>query len=35
MKVYENRMPGRIFEPKQNEGTGVWKKPNNEKFRIL
>jgi hypothetical protein len=30
MKVFENRMLKRIFEPKKDEVTGEWRKLHNE-----
>jgi hypothetical protein len=32
LKVFENRVLRRIFEPKRDEGIGGWKKPHNEGF---
>jgi hypothetical protein len=34
LKVLENRMLRRIFEPKRDEVTGGWKNPHNEKLLI-
>jgi hypothetical protein len=30
LRVFENRMLRRIFEPKRNDVTGVWRKRHNE-----
>jgi len=32
VRVIENRVLGRIFVPKRDEGTGVWRKLNNEEI---
>jgi hypothetical protein len=29
LRVYEDRVPGRTFEPKRTEGTRDWKRPLN------
>jgi hypothetical protein len=31
-RVFENRVPGKIFGPKRDEVTGYWNKLNNDKF---
>jgi hypothetical protein len=35
LRVFENRVLGRIFGPKRDEVTGEWRKPHNEKLRDL
>jgi hypothetical protein len=35
LKVFENRVPKRIFGPKRDEVTGRWRKLHNEKLRNL
>jgi hypothetical protein len=35
LRVFENRVLRRIFEPKRNEVTGEWRKLHNEEFRDL
>jgi len=32
LRMIENRLLGRIFVPKRDEGTGVWRKLNNEEI---
>ena len=32
LRVFENRVLRRIFEPKRDEVTGEWRKLNNEEF---
>jgi hypothetical protein len=34
LRVFENRVLGRIFGPKRNEVTGEWIKPHNEELMI-
>jgi hypothetical protein len=33
--MFENRVLGRIFVPKTEEGMGGWKRPNNEELHNL
>jgi hypothetical protein len=35
LRVFENRVLGRIFRPKRDEVTGEWRKLNNEELRDL
>ena len=35
MRVFENRVPRRIFEPKSDEVTGEWRKLHNEELNDL
>jgi hypothetical protein len=35
LKVFENRVLRRIFEPKRDEVTGEWRKLHNEELRDL
>ena len=35
MRVFENRVPRRIFEPKRNEVTGEWRKLHSEELKGL
>jgi hypothetical protein len=35
LRVFENRMSGRIFGPKRDEVTGGWRKLHNEEFHNL
>jgi hypothetical protein len=35
LKVFENRVPRRIFGPKRDEGTEEWRKLHNEELHIL
>jgi hypothetical protein len=35
LRVFENRVPSRIFEPKRDEVTGEWRKLHNEELRDL
>jgi hypothetical protein len=35
LRVFENRVLRRIFEPKRDEVTGGWRKPHNEELRDL
>jgi hypothetical protein len=35
LRVFENRVPRRIFGHKRNEVTGEWRKPNNEELNDL
>jgi hypothetical protein len=35
LRVFENRVLRRIFEPKRDEVTGVWRQLLNEEFHIL
>jgi hypothetical protein len=35
MRVFENRMMRRIYEPKRNEVTGGWRKLHNEELHYL
>jgi len=35
LRVFENRVPKRIFGPKRDEVTGEWRKLNNEEFNGL
>jgi hypothetical protein len=35
LRVFENRVPRRIFGPKRDEMTGEWKKLHNEELHIL
>jgi hypothetical protein len=35
LRVFENRVLKRIFEPKRDEVTGEWRKLHNEELRIL
>ena len=34
LRVFENRMLRRIFEPKRDEGTGEWRKVYDEEFNL-
>jgi hypothetical protein len=34
-KVFENRVPRRIFGPKRNEATGEWRRLHNEELSDL
>ena len=33
LRVFENRVLRRVFGPKRNEGTGEWRKLNNEELK--
>ena len=35
LRVFENRVPRRIFGPKRGEVTGEWRKPHNEELNDL
>jgi hypothetical protein len=35
LRVFENRVLRRIFEPKRDEVTGDWRKPQNEELHNL
>jgi hypothetical protein len=35
LRVFENRVPRRIFGPKRNEVMGEWRKLNNEELHDL
>jgi hypothetical protein len=35
LRVFENRVLGRIFGPKRDEVTGEWRKLHNEELHIL
>jgi len=35
LRVFENRVLGRIFEPKSDEATGAWRKLHNEELYDL
>jgi len=35
LKVFENKVPRRIFGPKRDEVTGEWRKLHNEEFNDL
>jgi hypothetical protein len=35
LRVFENRVLGRIFEPKRDEVTEVWRKLHNEELHYL
>jgi hypothetical protein len=35
MKVFENRVPRKLFEPKRDEVTGEWRKLHNEELNDL
>jgi hypothetical protein len=35
LRVFENRVPRRIFGPKRDEEAGEWRKLHNEEFHIL
>ena len=35
LRVFENRVLGRVFGPKRNEVTGEWRKLHNEELRDL
>jgi hypothetical protein len=35
MRVFENRVPRRIFGPRRDEGTGGWRKLHNEELHNL
>jgi hypothetical protein len=35
LRVFENRVPRRIFGPKRDEVTGKWRKLHNEEFNDL
>jgi hypothetical protein len=35
LRVFENRVPRRIFGPKRDEVTGEWRKLHNEALHIL
>jgi hypothetical protein len=35
LRVFENRVPKRVFGPKRDEVTGEWRKLNNEELNDL
>jgi hypothetical protein len=35
LRVFENKMPSRIFGPKEDEVTGEWRRLHNEELHIL
>jgi len=35
LRLFENRVPRKIFEPKRDEVTGEWRKLHNEEFNDL
>jgi hypothetical protein len=35
LKVFENKVLRRMFEPKRDAVSGEWRKPQNEKFNDL
>jgi len=35
LRVFENRVLRRVFEPKRDEGTREWRKSHNEELRDL
>jgi hypothetical protein len=35
LRVFENRVLGRVFGPKRDEVTGEWRKPNDEELNDL